>query len=149
MISEVQGALRKSGGFVFGDRLPFLAISTCGTLFTEASQERGTFLRRQGETALTHIKFFLVTGSELASLRPVSRSILGSGALCRGWMLWRGGIGGSGTLVLGDGGGHPSCPGSLGCCCTDFNCCFVTPQVRGRSGIFKECPKLGEGWARE
>lgn len=48
MISEVQGALRKSGGFVFGDRLPFLAISTCGTLFTEASQERGTFLRRQG-----------------------------------------------------------------------------------------------------
>lgn len=32
------------------------------------------------------------------------------------------------TRVLGDGGGHPSRPGSPGCY-TDFNCCFLTPQA--------------------
>lgn len=69
MISEVQGALRKGGGFVFGNRLPFLVISTCGT-FSLRHPKKGAPTRRQGETALTHIKFFRVTGSELASLRP-------------------------------------------------------------------------------
>lgn len=32
LVSEVREALRKSGGFVFGDRLPLLAIFTRGTL---------------------------------------------------------------------------------------------------------------------
>lgn len=60
LVSEVRKAPRKSGSFVFGDRLPFLSVSTRRTnSLTEASPKKESPTRRQGETALTYIKFFL------------------------------------------------------------------------------------------
>lgn len=150
---QVREAPRKSGGFVFGDRLSFLAIFTRGTLSVR-HPKKGAPTRRQGETALTHIKFFRIIGSELANLRQKENP----GRL-RGhsWVLarfaermdamegWDRRARGHVSWVTER---HPSCPEYLGCC-TNFNYCFLTHQTRGRSRMFKECPKLGEGWVRE
>lgn len=104
LVSEVREALRKSGGFVFGDRLPSLAIFMRGTL-SQRRPRRGSPTRRQDETALAHMKFFRVKsysqGGAEGKPQSASWSLPGCGAPCRGRMLSIGGLGGHGDTRPG------------------------------------------------